>query len=173
MEYLSLFEKLQEKSVRYLICGGLAVNIYGIPRMTADIDLLLAFDAENIRRFEEVAHEMAFQPQIPLRLDHLLDETNRQELIRDKNLIAFSYYNTRSHYLNLDVLIDTPLTFEEMWAQREVRHAEHTEVLIVSLEHLFLLKKYANRKHDIQDILLLSRLNNIPLDPDFLPSDPL
>jgi len=43
MEYLQLFKKLSEEQVRYLICGGLAVNIYGIPRMTADIDLLLDF----------------------------------------------------------------------------------------------------------------------------------
>ena len=43
MEYLELFSKLEQFKVRYLICGGLAVNIYGIPRMTADIDLLLDF----------------------------------------------------------------------------------------------------------------------------------
>ncbi len=37
MEYLKLFKLLDAREVRYLLCDGLAVNIYGIPRMTADI----------------------------------------------------------------------------------------------------------------------------------------
>ena len=51
MEYLELFSKLEQFKVRYLICGGLAVNIYGIPRMTADIDLLLDFTEKNVTDF--------------------------------------------------------------------------------------------------------------------------
>jgi len=44
MEYLKLFEQLQQHDIRYMLCGGLAVNVYGIPRMTADIDIVLDFE---------------------------------------------------------------------------------------------------------------------------------
>ena len=47
MEYEKLFDCFYNNKVRYVICGGLAVNIYGIPRMTADIDLIIDFSAEN------------------------------------------------------------------------------------------------------------------------------
>ena len=50
MEYLELFSKLEQFKVRYLICGGLAVNIYVIPRMTADIDLLLDFTFKTFKQ---------------------------------------------------------------------------------------------------------------------------
>ena len=50
MEYSLLFEQLEKQKIRYLLCGGMAVNIYGIPRMTADIDLLLDFNEDNIER---------------------------------------------------------------------------------------------------------------------------
>jgi len=51
MEFLQLFELLDHRKVRYLICGGLAVSIYGIQRTTADIDLLVDFDKENLTSF--------------------------------------------------------------------------------------------------------------------------
>jgi hypothetical protein len=52
MEIKKIFDVLNQYNVKYLVCGGLAVNIYGIPRMTADIDLLLDFEESNVLNFE-------------------------------------------------------------------------------------------------------------------------
>lgn len=57
----ALFESLNNKSVRYLLCGGLAVNLYGIPRMTADIDLIIDWDEKNVELFEDVLKENRFK----------------------------------------------------------------------------------------------------------------
>jgi hypothetical protein len=54
MEYEQLFEALWKEGVRFLICGCLALSIYGIPRMTAGIDLLLDFEKDNLSRFDNV-----------------------------------------------------------------------------------------------------------------------
>jgi predicted nucleotidyltransferase len=43
MCYLELFRALQEQKVRYLVVGGVAVNLHGIGRLTVDIDLMRAF----------------------------------------------------------------------------------------------------------------------------------
>ncbi len=51
MFYLELFRKLQQRHVRYLVAGGLAMNLHGVPRMTMDVDLVLAFDHENLSAF--------------------------------------------------------------------------------------------------------------------------
>jgi hypothetical protein len=59
MEYELLFEALWKGKIRSLVCGGLAVNIYGVPRMTADIDLLLDFEPENLSRFEQILKEFS------------------------------------------------------------------------------------------------------------------
>lgn len=161
MEYGKLFKALYEEDVRYLICGGLAVNVYGIPRMTADIDILLDFESKNIRRFEELVERLDFTSLIPIKLNSLASDEAREEVIKDKNLIAFSFYNTRSNYMNLDVLIDVPFSFDDMWSSKETRKFDDVSVFIVSLNHLISMKRYANRNQDKQDVIMLSKLNDL------------
>lgn len=161
MEYISLFKGLYEQKVKYLICGGLAVNIYGIPRMTADIDLLVAFEKKNIQKFEQVIEELEFASVVPIKLNTLLDESERANMIEEKNLIAYSYYNKRANFMNLDVLIDVPISFDGMWETKTQRDIEDFKINIVSLEDLIRLKQYANRVQDKQDVLMLNKLQNI------------
>ncbi len=158
MEYLQLFELLFKQKIRYLVCGGLAVNIYGVPRMTADIDLLLDFEEENVKKFEGCVKLLSYLSSLPLNLNSLCDKAFREKMLREKNLIAYSFYSQKSNYMAIDILIEPPLQFKEMWDKREVRNVEKTDVNIVSLEHLIALKQFANRKQDQDDVFLLSKL---------------
>jgi hypothetical protein len=158
MEYIQLFEKLHQQNIRYLICGGLAVNIYGIPRMTADIDILLDFSEENVAKFETIVTLLNYQSMIPLSINTFVTKKEREKAIIEKNLIAYSYFNSFSNYMNLDVLMDVPFVFEEMWQEKEERIIEGISVNIVSVAHLIGMKNYSNRKQDIDDVILLSKL---------------
>ena len=40
----AIFETLDRAGVRYLIAGGVAVNIHGYQRMTADLDLVVQLE---------------------------------------------------------------------------------------------------------------------------------
>lgn len=62
--------------------------------------------------------------------------------------------------MSMEVLIDVPIDFKEMWNRREVRKADHFEINIVSVDDLIVLKKYANREQDKSDIILLSKIKN-------------
>ncbi|CAG4885357.1 protein of unknown function [Georgfuchsia toluolica] len=55
MFYLDLFRALDQEQVRYLLIGGLALNIHGVERATMDIDLMLAMDSDNLKSFLRVA----------------------------------------------------------------------------------------------------------------------
>ncbi len=157
MEYLDFFQNLNKNKVSYLICGGLAVNIYGIPRMTADIDLLLDFEANNIKGFEEVLKKFKYNPALPITLSSLIDEKKRKVLKQEKNLIAFSYFNSVSNMMSINVLIEPPISFEIMWEKKEVRKIGETEINLVSIEHLIDMKKYSGRVQDEQDIIHLTK----------------
>jgi hypothetical protein len=37
MFYLELFQKLESANIRYMLVGGLAMNLYGVPRSTMDV----------------------------------------------------------------------------------------------------------------------------------------
>ena len=64
MFYLDLFHALQEQKVRYLVVGGVAVNLHGAERLTMDVDLMIAQDAENLPRFLAVARKLRLEPNL-------------------------------------------------------------------------------------------------------------
>ncbi len=158
MEYLKLFDVLNQHKVNYLICGGLAVNIYGIPRMTADIDILLDFEDANIANFETAVKMLLYKNTIPVSLRNFVNKEERKKAISEKNLIAYSYYNSNSGFMSLDVLLDVPIEFEELWKNKIQKTSNGTILNLISVEDLIRLKQYANRVQDQNDVLLLSRL---------------
>jgi hypothetical protein len=158
MQIKKIFDVLNNFKVRYLVCGGLAVNIYGIPRMTADIDLLLDFDETNILNFENATKYLLFKSLIPLPINNFINKEERIKIINEKNLIAYSYFNSSAGYMNIDVLLDTPIEFNDLWKQKTERKLGETSIYLVSMEDLIDLKKYANRIQDQKDVLLLSKL---------------
>ncbi|MBL7921616.1 MAG: hypothetical protein JNJ40_14975 [Bacteroidia bacterium] len=158
MEYQKLFKTLNQYKVNYLICGGMAVNIYGIPRMTADIDIILDFEENNLSNFENALKLLLYQNSIPVSIRNFLNKDERKKAVSEKNLIAYSYYNSISGFVTLDVLLDTPIEFSELWKNRSERDLGNLVVNIIGIEDLISLKKYANRIQDQNDVLLLSKL---------------
>ena len=160
MNYSLLFSKLQEHDVRYVVCGGLAVNLHGIPRMTADVDIILDLIEDNLKRFESCAAEIKYQLSVPVKLSDLADELTRKNLVQTKHLVALSFFNYDKNFLALDVLIDFPVPFSELWQQRVVRYEGDIKVNLISVEHLIKLKEFSNRIQDRQDIYYLSKIKN-------------
>lgn len=52
MYYFEILERLYKSRVRYLVVGGLSVNLYGVPRVTQDIDIYLA-SVDDIIKMKE------------------------------------------------------------------------------------------------------------------------
>jgi hypothetical protein len=49
-DLIALCRELNQRDARYVVVGGLAIIAAGLPRMTADVDLIVAVDAENEAR---------------------------------------------------------------------------------------------------------------------------
>ena len=160
MEIEILFKKLYVENIRYLICGGLAVNLYGVNRMTADIDILLDLTVENIDKFHSAIRSLDFFPVLPLPMKLLANNLKRLELIEQKNLIAFSFYNAEKKFMNIDVIIDIPNSFDELWNRKEIRTNLDFKLNIISLEDLIALKEFVSREQDKNDVLLLRKIQN-------------
>ncbi len=71
MFYLDLFRCLHEHRVRYFLVGGLAMNLHGVPRMTMDVDIVLALDDANVDTFITCAQKLGLEPQAPVPLEAL------------------------------------------------------------------------------------------------------
>lgn len=46
----TVFHSLNNAGARYLVAGGVAVNIHGYQRMTVDLDLVIQLNSDNIKK---------------------------------------------------------------------------------------------------------------------------
>jgi len=160
MFYLDLFHALDQHGVDYLLIGGLAMNLHGVPRMTMDVDIVLALDGENLTRFIACATELGLTPQAPVPLAALADPAQRREWIETKKLIAFALNSTVAGTPTLDVLLVHPLDVAQSLGRAEVRAVDGIPVRLAAIEDMIRLKQAAGRRQDLDDIANLQRLRH-------------
>ena len=66
--YRELFTALNDAEIRYLIVGGVAVNLHGYRRFTGDIDIVLALDPENLEKVTTLMHNFGYIERLPIML---------------------------------------------------------------------------------------------------------
>ena len=61
-----------------MVAEGVAVNLYGIERATADIDIILKLEEENLLRFINVVNKLGLKPKVPVKLEDFADANKRK-----------------------------------------------------------------------------------------------
>jgi len=158
MFYIDLFRALQEQEVRYLVVGGVAVNLHGIGRLTVDVDLMLALDARNLERFVAVARGFPLKPVIPVNLEDLADAAKVRSWIEEKGMLAFALRSSDPATPTVDILVKPVVAFEDAWARRALRTVEGVDIPIASIEDIIRLKTGTGRQKDEADIKALRQL---------------
>lgn len=156
--FLALFAALNREKVQYLVAGGWAVNLYGIERATGDIDLVVWLEPHNVEQFVKVMKEMGLKPKVPVSIDEFRREDRRNEWIRDKGMRAFSFFDPKTPYFLLDVLIEIPFDFQSTYAQRSEMSAGDTIIPVVPLRTLIEMKEKAGRPQDLADVFYLKQV---------------
>lgn len=160
-EYLQIFQALEKNDIRYLIVGGLAVNLHGPRRYTADIDILLALEAENLEKMTKVMHSLGYIERLPVDLATLSDVAQVKKWLKEKGMTAFTFLSNRGQRVDIDILAGHSLKFDEFDTRRVLIDAGGLMVPVISLDDLIELKKEANRGKDILDIEALLALKGI------------
>jgi hypothetical protein len=60
----TIFKKLNESQTKYLIVGGLASILYGVPRTTADIDITVMPTKNNLKKVITALKGLGLKPEI-------------------------------------------------------------------------------------------------------------
>ncbi|MHA1145768.1 MAG: hypothetical protein ACTSRW_13595 [Candidatus Helarchaeota archaeon] len=158
MYYFDIMETFFENGIKYLVIGGLAVNLYGVPRVTQDIDLIISMDKENIFKTNRVLKKLGYVPRLPVNPDDMADENVLNEWIRDKNLKAFSFYHKIDVYKVVDILIVHSLDFADAFRRKTVKKVGNIEIFLVSIDDLIKMKQEIGRAQDLSDIDLLKKV---------------
>jgi len=161
MFYLDLCRMLEEAGVRYLVVGGVAVNLHGINRLTHDIDLMLALDSENLGRFVSVAKRYSFKPVVPVKVEDLADAEKVRDWIENKHMLAFGLRPQNPAEPIVDILVKVPVDFEDAYSRRVVADVLGQKVPVASIADIITMKTGTGRAKDQDDITMLQRLREL------------
>ena len=158
MYYFAILEGLYKSKVRYLIVGGLSVNLYGVPRITQDIDIVVAMSKENILKITSLLKGLDYIPRLPVNPDDLANHDKVKDWIENKNLKAFSFYHTYNPYKVVDIVLVHPLDFEKSFIDRTVKKAKGIDVYLASVDDIIKMKEFSGRTQDLSDIEMLKKV---------------
>ena len=144
--------------VRYVVAGGMAVNLHGVPRMTYDIDLILDMQDDNLSKFLTKVKSWGFKARVPVDIMDFADAEKRDDWIKNKNMKAFNLVNQGWAISEIDILIDTPVAFDDA-SRSAVKYAIGDVVIpTVAIEHLISMKESAAREQDLADVIYLKKI---------------
>jgi Nucleotidyltransferase of unknown function (DUF6036) len=160
MYYFDILEAFYKNKVKYLIVGGLAVNLYGVPRVTQDIDLIISTKKPNVLKINSVLKELGYIPRVPVDPADLTDPLKVKDWIENKNLKAFSFYHKKDTYKVIDLLLVHPLQFEESFKNKTVKRVKDVKIYLASLGDLVRTKEFSGRMQDFSDIKMLKKVKD-------------
>ncbi len=136
----SVFESFQRHEVRYLVIGGIASILYGVPRATFDLDILIESTPDNAKRL----------------LDSLSDAGLGTASLTDVNEVLSNEITVFKDWVRIDVQTVTPgLNFQEAWKHRETMTFQGQTFYVASKEDLISSKRASGRDIDLEDVRLL------------------
>lgn len=153
----AILHALNHSDVRYLIAGGVAVNIHGYQRLTHDLDLVIQLSEENIRYAFSALSQLGYRPNLPVKLEEFLDPNKRRQWIESKHMQVFSLISDEHPETTVDIFVSEPFDFDREYARcHEVHLDRDLGVRIVSIPTLIKMKEKAGRNLDKDDIQHLS-----------------
>jgi len=150
--YRNIFRTLNDEKVRYLVVGGVAVNLYGVLRATADLDLIIELTDDDVLRFARAMEKLGYKPRVPVTIEDFADPEKRKHWIENKHMLVFSLYNPQFRLGNIDVFVDEPFDFDEAYSRKHVILIDDIEIPLANIDDLIYLKKQAARNQDLADI---------------------
>jgi hypothetical protein len=150
---------LARHKVDFVLCGGVACVMHGVSRVTGDVDLLLDMSEANLKRLLRATEEMGMRPRIPEPAERLLDSRRRQEWVRDKAAVVYTFVHP-DNPIQLDIFLTYPLTYDDVRSRASIRPINGESIFVSSAEDLIRAKRAVRpiRPIDQRDIEDLERL---------------
>ena len=136
----SVFASFQKNDVKYLVIGGIAAVLYGVPRATFDLDVLIEPTKDNVERLLSAMIEAGLGT---------ASLTNAEDVL-SKEITIFT------DRIRLDVQTSTPgISFEQAWQRRVTMNYRGQTLEVISVGDLIASKTAAGRDVDLEDVRIL------------------
>lgn len=136
----NVFASFQKNDVKYLVIGGIAAVLYGVPRATFDLDVLIEPTLDNVNRLLQAMVEAGLGT---------ASLANSEDVL-SKEITIFT------DRIRLDVQTSTPgIVFEQAWRRRVTMNYKGQALEVVSLADLIASKRASGRDVDLEDVHIL------------------
>ena len=161
MFYGDVFKALNKAKIKYVVAGGAAVFLYGYPRLTQDLDLIVYLEEGNLERLFDALGAIGYFPKVPVTKEQFKDSQQRQRWKKEKGMIVFSFVSHDPPFKMIDMFVDEPIKFSVLYNKRKVLRIEGITIPLIGIDHLIQLKKEARRPKDLDDIVQLKKIKKI------------
>jgi hypothetical protein len=148
---LKLFKEFSLHKIPYVIIGGMALVLHGIPRATLDVDIVVSTDKKIINKIIQITkrlHLYCMQKDVILLSEDFLtgqwltfEDNKKRELI--------------------DIFLEEKNKFDKLYKNSVLFKGKKIRLRVASLYDLEKMKKESGRKIDLADVVLIQELKKI------------
>ena len=142
----SLSKSLIKNNIPYMIIGGQAALLYREPRFTNDIDITLGIGIEEVHKLFNLCKEIELMILVDNPDDFIL-----------QTMVLPTYDNLSN--LKIDFIFSSTLYEHEAISRANIITLDGTDIYFCSLEDIIILKIFAGRPRDIEDVGVIIRKN--------------
>ena len=139
--------------VPYVIVGGTALALHGIPRSTLDVDIVVPAQTETIVRVFKAAKSAGLESQ----------QARILSLAQKPNLVIGQWVSFRDREKRelIDVFFEKEGQFNKLHKHSIERRGRETTFRIASLRDLEKMKEISGRPIDLADVALIQEIKKI------------
>ena len=135
--------------------------LHGSQRTTMDLDLVVDPAPEPGRKLMALFGSLGLEPRLPVKLEDFADPALRRQWIEEKEIAVFTVLDPKQPLFAIDLFLEPPLPFEELFARSELRHHPQCRIRVASIDDLVRMKLQADRPKDRLDIYTLRGIQNL------------
>jgi hypothetical protein len=158
--YEEILREFQDQKVKYVLVGGIAVNLLGSFRSTADMDILVEMSDVNLRKVVSILKQKGYRVKQPVEPMGIADEKTRHDWIHNKHMKAFNFYK-EDELKEVDIIIESPVSYEDARRGSTRIKVEDIVLRVISIDNLIKMKKNTGRDKDRLDIEELKKIKKL------------
>ena len=160
INYEEILRDFQAQKVKYVLVGGMALNILGSLRNTADLDILVELSDRNLEKIVRILKKHGYAVKQPVDPMGIANKKIREDWINNKHMKVFNFYKD-DDLQEVDIIIESPVLFPEAYKHAIPFIMEGIRIPVISIDHLIKMKKRAKRDVDLWDIKELKKIRRI------------
>jgi predicted nucleotidyltransferase len=141
--FMAVLKALHEHEVEYILIGGLAVILHGVPRLTEDLDIFVKKDESNLTKLKKALRSV-FK-------DESIEEMTRNDLV---DYPVVRYGTPENYYIDIMDRVGEAFTYDDL--AYEIIESHGFPIKVATIGTLIKLKQGTIRQIDKADVLLLT-----------------